>query len=1049
MSLSGELIERLLRLIPEDAPVLDHVVPGAHAFVVAALARRARGRVWVLCSGTRAQEEIANDLAHWAPDPLFVPEQEQATPRDAIPDPEIGAERLAALERLLAPGGIAVATRTALEQPAPDPAGLAAARRELVTGTELQPETLIGELAAAGFQRVETVGVRGEFAVRGGIIDLFSWQQELPVRIEFFGDTIESIRPFDPDSQISRGEPGTCSLLLGDPASARTGPLADWIRRDDTVICVECDPPDGIEPDYRILEGSAETGRIGDWESGFFDPGFGGFEAGDFVIDEAKRAVFARQLTEWIAGRWLVAVHCVNEGEQERLRGLLGDAGVDTAKLRFECGPLTRSFARADGRFALVADAELFGRYRGTAAQRLRHARATRRASRALIDFGELVEGAPVVHVEHGIALYHGLKEFPGTAGAAPEEFLELEFAEGAKLYVPLQHAYLVSRYVGAGRKGPALSALGDARWRKTRAGAERAVEDYAAKLLEIQAERAERRGHAFKPDTRWQGEFERSFLHTETADQLKAIAETKADMESARPMDRLICGDVGFGKTEVAIRAAFKAVMDGRQVAVLVPTTVLAQQHYRTFKERMSDYPIRVEMLSRFRTAREQRETVERLADGSVDIVIGTHRLLSPDIRFKALGLAVVDEEQRFGVAHKEKFKNLFRLIDVLTLSATPIPRTLYLSLMGARDLSTLETPPANRLPVETVICPYDERVIRDAVRRELARQGQVYFLHNRIEDIERVRDRILHLCPGARVEIGHGQMEEEELEGVMRRFVEGESDVLVSTTIIESGLDIPNANTILIDRADRFGLADLYQLRGRVGRSGHKAYAYLLLPRDLLTRTEARKRIEAIRQYSSLGAGLRIAMRDLEIRGAGNLLGTAQSGHISAIGFDLYCQLLRRAIDRLKGKRGPRRTDIPVDLDFVVTREADWNAAPDPAKLPAYLPSAYLRDPTLRIRAYRGVALAADLAALDALGAEWRDRFGPLPAPAKHLLDLARIRIEAALRRIARIEARGGKLMITRNGDYVLLGGRFPRLTPPDPLHSVRQILDFIREL
>ena len=448
--------------------------------------------------------------------------------------------------------------------------------------------------------------------------------------------------------------------------------------------------------------------------------------------------------------------------------------------------------------------------------------------------------------------------------------------------------------------------------------------------MLAVQAQRETHPGYAFAPDTRWQSEFEHSFPFRETPDQMKAIIDTKMDMERPRPMDRLICGDVGFGKTEVAVRAAFKAVMDGKQVAVLAPTTVLAQQHFEVFRQRMLDYPVRIEMLSRFRSQSEQKKVLRLLREGGVDIVIGTHRLISGDVVFKDLGLVVIDEEQRFGVLHKEKFKDLFKLVDVLTLSATPIPRTLYLSLVGAKDMSTIETPPLNRLPVETVVSAYDERLIRAAIDRELERQGQVFFLHNRVATIERVRDRIVDLCPSARVEIGHGQMDADELEGVMARFIAGKIDVLVCTTIIESGLDIPNANTIIIDRADQFGLADLYQLRGRVGRAEHKAYAYLLLPREMMTVGAARKRISAIKQYSSLGAGFRIAMRDLEIRGAGSILGTAQSGHIVAIGFDLYCQLLKQAVTQLKGKKPRFRLDVDLNLDFVATNEAEFVQQP-----------------------------------------------------------------------------------------------------------------------
>ncbi len=513
------------------------------------------------------------------------------------------------------------------------------------------------------------------------------------------------------------------------------------------------------------------------------------------------------------------------------------------------------------------------------------------------------------------------------------QEVLALEFADEAKLYVPLEQAYLVSRYVGVGKRSPALSSLGDARWTRAKKNAAASIFDYAGKMLAVQAERQMHPGHAFAPDSKWQAEFEHSFPFRETPDQLKAIIDTKIDMERRQPMDRLICGDVGFGKTEVAIRAAFKAVMDGKQVAVLAPTTVLAQQHFEVFRQRMLDYPVRIEMLSRFRSQGEQKKILELLRKGGVDVVIGTHRLISGDVVFKDLGLVVIDEEQRFGVLHKEKFKELFKLVDVLTLSATPIPRTLYLSLVGVKDMSTIETPPLNRLPVETMVSAYDERIIRDAINRELERQGQVFFLHNRVQTIERARDRIVDLCPQARVEIGHGQMGSDELEAVMARFIAGKVDVLVCTTIIESGLDIPNANTIIIDRADRFGLADLYQLRGRVGRAEHKAYAYLLLPREMMTIGAARKRINAIKQYSSLGAGFRIAMRDLEIRGAGSILGTAQSGHIMAVGFDLYCQLLKQAVAQLKGDKLQLRLDVDLRLDFVATNEAEFVPA---AKIP-----------------------------------------------------------------------------------------------------------------
>jgi transcription-repair coupling factor (superfamily II helicase) len=550
--------------------------------------------------------------------------------------------------------------------------------------------------------------------------------------------------------------------------------------------------------------------------------------------------------------------------------------------------------------------------------------------------------------------------------------------------------------------------------------------------------------------------EFERSFHYTETADQRRAIEETKLDLEKPRPMDRLICGDVGFGKTEVAIRAAFKAITSGKQVAILVPTTVLAEQHWRTFRERMSDYPMRVELLNRFRTPAEIRHTIQGIADGSVDLVIGTHRLISGDVKFKDLGLVVVDEEQRFGVAHKEKFKQLFRQVDVLTLSATPIPRTLYMALMGARDMSTIDTPPPNRVPVSTTVCGYDERVIRDAIRREMKRGGQVFFLHNRVKTIEQTAARIRELVPEARIVTGHGQMDKDDLEVVMHTFVKGDADVLLATTIIETGIDIPNANTILIDRADRFGLADLYQLRGRVGRAGEKAYAILLLPRDMMTAGDARKRIHAIKQYTALGSGFKIAMRDLEIRGSGNLLGTRQSGHIAQIGFELYCQLLKQSVERLKGRKDAPRGECAFKADFIATTETAFLNPKSTiinqqsSILPAFLPASWLAETSTRIAAYRELSEAGTEKAVDALEQSWRDRFGRLPEPTINLLHIARIKALAAAERIASVEISGQRLMLHRGGDYIMLEGRrFPRLKAASPIGKLTETMEMLRAL
>jgi len=1059
----------------------EHVVDAAQPFLAALLVQQAKARVWVVCPNVRTQETMHNELLQWFPDALFFPELDRSSVEGALADPESVAERLGIVQRLTSAKGrqVVVLTRGSLDDEVPTAATLKQLEIRLRRTTKLDREKLLKQLTEAGYEHVPQVSARGQFAVRGGILDVFSFHHSLPVRVELFDDEIESLREFDLDSQISVQHLDTVTLLLGEAAAERSScKLQELIAEKDLTIDAEAS---WFAAQVRIMEHSEGVITEGaeDYSTAFFDHGLGEFEAGDFVVDEIKRERFFTQLRDWRTDGWQVHVFCNNEGEIERLHDLLPPVEADA--LQFTVGTLNRGFAFPAAKVTVLSDAELFGRYRNTRARRMALRRAREQASRSQIDFSELNEDDYVVHLEHGIGRFEGMKSIPRDDGKT-EEVLVVAFADDARLYVPLEQSYLVSRYVGVGKRNPALSALGDGKWAKAKKNAEKAVYDYASKLLAVHAERETARGHAFPPDNKWQREFESSFLFKETADQLTAIAASKADMESERPMDRLICGDVGFGKTEVAIRAAFKAVMGGKQVAILVPTTVLAEQHYRNFRERMSDYPVTVDLLSRFRTATEQRKTVLGLQEGRVDIVIGTHRLISKDISFKNLGLVVIDEEQRFGVLHKERFKEMFKLVDMLTLSATPIPRTLYLSLMGAKDMSTIETAPLNRIPTETLICPYDERIIRDAINRELARQGQVYFLHNRVHSIETMRDKITKLCPKARCVIGHGQMDEHELEDVMHQFVSGAADVLISTTIIESGLDIPNANTIIIDRADRFGLADLYQLRGRVGRAQHKAYAYLLLPRDMMTQGEARRRINAIKQYSSLGAGFKIAMRDLEIRGAGNILGTAQSGHIINIGFDLYCALLKQAIANLKGEKVKPRLEVILRTDFVATREAEWMkndelrmtnderkssasartraAAASPSSLvvrhstvassaPAFLPSNYIGESAPRIQAYRRLAEVTTQEQLDNLRKTWRDRFGPLPDAAENLLLMTEIKLAASARKITQVEAREGKLILTRSADYVQIGGKFPRLTAAEPGARLREMLAMIRSL
>jgi len=1034
-----------LRLLQAKGPVtLDHVSEGAQAFVAACVVRHHASRsCWILCPDVRRQEDLFNGLLNWEVDALFFPELELPAFEGALPDPEIVAERLEVLQKI-AEGkrAVVVLTASSLEDQVPPVEALQKQSIALQRGDRLDRETLIETLIKSGYEQVPQVTTRGQFAVRGGILDVFSWQHAVPVRIELFGEDIDSIREFELDDQTSIQTIEQCELFVGEMEHL-TVCLREYLRKADVLIGIESDLD---EAQISIISGARAAEGIEDYRTAFFGTGFEEFEAGDFLVEETKREAALRQLRGWIQARWRLCAICHNEGEIERLRDVLRDNEVDVEAVGFVLGSLTRGFIYPEAKLAVLCDAEIFGRYQSPSARRLALRRSRLRGGRSPIDFAEIVEGDLVVHLEHGIGNYRGIQRL--QQNGFEQEVVVLEFANEARLYVPFEQAFLVSRYVGIGRRFPPLSALGDSRWSRAKRAAETAVFDYASRLLTIQAERNALTGFAYAADTTWQNEFESSFLYKETKDQIRAIHDTKADMESQRPMDRLICGDVGFGKTEVAIRAAFKAVINGKQAAMLAPTTVLAQQHYNTFRERMSDYPIRVGMLSRFLSEREQRLTIQGLRDGSIDIVIGTHRLITGDVEFKNLGLVIIDEEQRFGVKHKEQFKEQFKLIDVLTLSATPIPRTLYLSLVGAKDMSLIETPPPNRLPVETVICSYDERVIRDAIQRELHRNGQVYFLHNRVETIDRVRERIRVLCPRARVDVGHGQMHEHQLEEVMQQFVSGKTDVLVSTTIIESGLDIPNANTIIIDRADRFGLADLYQLRGRVGRAQHKAYAYLLLPRDMMTVGSARRRINAIKQHSGLGAGFKIAMRDLEIRGAGNILGTAQSGHIINIGFDLYCQILQQAVEKLQGRQSRTRTDVMMRLDFVCTNEAEYLSSQAQLE-PAFIPADYMAQPQLRIQAYKKLAGATSRESLQKLGRDWRDRFGPHPAAVRNLLTLNEIKLEAARTKVVAIEVKDSKVMLTRGGDYLLIGDRFPRLTSSGAENNLANLLSLLSRL
>ena len=1076
---------------------LENVSPGAQPFVAALLARLFPNRpIVVVTDGLKTQETFQQDMETWAggeAKPLFYPDWEMLPQEARLPHADIISDRLATLVALAgsaegAAAPVLVANVTALLQKTLPVDELKKRIRTLRRGESLNPLDLIEWLEDQSYEAEAQVTDKGHVAMRGGIVDVWPLASPWPVRLEFFGNELESLRYFDPVTQVSREEvpqitiaPGGEIGLLKKEKGLTAASLLEYLQSETIFLLCEPDLLDDQARRYQEQVG-ADDPLLLTWEQFQQEMSRRGLTtilAGaldqpileDVIVDlvrlekeatldfqslevfrpmgehrpephivEAQRQEFFQQLHRWLRQDYAVFLFCNNEGERQRFQEIWRGYGLgETGRLQLRLGALSRGFLCETAKLAVVTDAEIFGRYKVQRPRRLKSPHAA--SSRSLLDinFAELEEGDYVVHLQHGIGRYLGLKPMPEIGGAPGEECMVIEYAasdfdqQKPKLFVPLSQAHLVGKYIGAGRGRPPLNTLTGKRWAKTKAQTERAVRDIAAEMLAIQAARSAQQGHAFPADTTWQQEFESSFLYEETPDQARAIVATKNDMEAAKPMDRLICGDVGYGKTEVAIRAAFKAALGGKQAAVLVPTTVLAQQHFNTFRERMADYPVRIEMLSRFRSRRDLAQVVRDLAAGSVDIVIGTHRLLQRDIVFKDLGLVVIDEEQRFGVLHKERFKQLRTLVDVLTLTATPIPRTLYLALAGARDMSTIETPPQDRLPVQTIVAPYDERLIRDAIRRELNRGGQVFYLHNRVLDIEAAAQRLRQLVPDARVAVGHGQMHSDQLEEVMASFVNGESDVLLSTTIIESGLDIPNANTIIIDRADRFGLSDLYQLRGRVGRYKHQAYAYLLLPRHAGLLTDARKRLTAIKQYSSLGSGFKIAMRDLEIRGAGNLLGAEQSGHITAVGFELYCRLLKKSVGHLKGETARAEVEVEVRLDFLATHQQEAGAC---------LPASYITEPQQRIEMYRKLAQAGNVQALGDLKKEWRDRFGPLPEAAELALKVADLKIVAAAKGLTMIEVKEDKLMLRRYDEYVMAKGKFPRLREKSAAARLKEI-------
>ena len=1113
------------------------VCPAARAAVLAQTMRSHPSPVWVVVAqDLRTAEQLAEDVRLFAGAPGSGVALQALVFPESIPDSRdireafaASGDRLAVLSGLRAARGhpagdraeaaVAVfATPSSLLQPVPAIEQYAASEITLARGTRQPFQALIERLRALDYDSEAVCEAPGHYAVRGGIIDVYPVTAPEPYRLDFFGDDIEDIRAFDPVTQRSGARVESVSVGASPRLrleSAKAG-ISDYLNPLSHLALVE---PAALEEEFRAFSPGGPGGlapllgacaaafgvsEIDEASDAFAEP------ASETVWDteslehyrslapdtllarerlqaeEDARRAFLGRVAGWRLQGYAIAIAAPKPGEEKRMREMLSaDAalpGLDPIALRGNLNEGFRVTARAGAELAiagagrglvLITETEVFGRKRARRPAAAGRARSSVAQVDQLLDFSELVEGDFVVHLQHGIAHYRGVTKIDTAQGL--REVISLEFDDGVTLHVPLQESHLISRYVGLGGARPQLGRIGSGRWEKARRAVERATVDLAAELLRIQASREAQPGFAFPADTEWQGEFEASFPFTETAGQMRAIEETKRDMERARPMDRLICGDVGFGKTEVALRAAFKAVQASKQVVVLVPTTVLAQQHFNTFRERMAGYPVSVEMLSRFRSRAEQRQILAAVSSGGVDILIGTHRLLQRDVVPKDVGLVIIDEEQRFGVKHKEVFKRMRATVDVLSMSATPIPRTLYLALTSARDMSVIDTPPVDRHPIQTIVKTYDEKAVVDAIRHEMRRGGQVFYLHNRVGTIEGVASRLRAAMPDISFGVGHGQMDAAGLERVMTDFVAGRYNVLVCTTIIESGLDIPNCNTLIIEGADRFGLSQLYQLRGRVGRFRHQAYAYLLLHRHTRLLDAARQRMNTLRQHTQLGAGFRIAMRDLELRGAGNLLGPEQSGHIVGVGFELYCQLLRQSVARLKGEKSAAAIRANVKLDFVFVGED--GAAPERPKgrhedgytaikdaedgegragvgrIQARIPSSYIGETRLRIDLYRRLALADSKHAVRQIEAELGDRFGKPVPEVRTLLLVTEIRILAEQKGILSVESESNRLKCLRGSgqrdDWVMIGTRFPRLTAPRPHLRLREIISFLNHL
>ena len=922
----------------------------------------------------------------------------------------------------------------------PRPEELSESRIMLSPGDVLDFTKFQERLVSLGYERESQIEGPGQFAVRGGILDIYPLTEELPVRIELWGDEIDSIRSFDVESQRSVENLQKITIY---PASENwrdgmeTVSFLEYFPREKTILFLD-------EP-HRLQEMSEEV------ENEYFHSRESRISAGMEVPEEERLKVFQTKdiigrMNQYsgfgmttleskcglfsVRGTYSIQVKGVNpynnsfelltrdlkrlkrsgyrvvllSGSRTRAKRLAEDLRdydlssfysedmerqVSPGEIMVSCGYVAEGYEYPMLKFMVISETDIFGRKK-------KKKKRKRYEGQKIQDFAELKPGDYVVHENHGIGVYNGIEKI--EVEKVVKDYMKISYAEGGILYIPVAQMDLIQKYAGADAKKPRLNKLGTVQWGKTKSQVKKAVQAVAEDLVKLYAARQRGEGFVYGPDTVWQQEFEEMFPFEETEDQLQAIEDTKHDMESAKIMDRLVCGDVGYGKTEIAIRAAFKAVQEGKQVVYLVPTTILAQQHYNTFVQRLKDFPVRIDLLCRFRTAAQQKKTVEDLKKGLVDIVIGTHRVLSKDVGYRDLGLLIIDEEQRFGVAHKEKIKKLKENIDVLTLTATPIPRTLHMSLIGIRDMSVLEEAPHDRMPIQTYVMEYNDEMVREAITRELSRGGQVYYVYNRVSDIADVAGKIQQLVPEANVSFAHGQMHERQLEDIMYDFINGDIDVLVSTTIIETGLDIPNANTMIIQDADRFGLSQLYQLRGRVGRSNRMAYAFLLYRRDKLLKEVAEKRLAAIREFTDLGSGIKIAMRDLEIRGAGNLLGEAQSGHMEAVGYDLYCKMLNEAVRKLKGGEEEEIFNTSIDLN-----------------IDAYIPDSYIRNEYQKLDVYKRIAAIESEEEMDDMMEELIDRFGDIPKKVQQLLHIAALKGLAHEAYVTAVEQKGEAFKFT----------------------------------